>query len=144
MKKEYFNVQSNILFIKYAMDMLQLDNNAIDDIISRCDLPTKLKIIRSGILYNELYEYALCAFTGEPTNMKFMTVLDKEKYSKEYNKLYTTCPYLETLPEDEDMIVAGGFINIAVDNELSYEQFPSSDIDIFICGKNYGKYIRPY
>lgn len=54
-------------------------------------------------------------------------------HQKYYDKLFTACPYLKDMPQDEDMIVAGGFINIALDKQLKYKDYPTSDIDIFIC-----------
>lgn len=57
----------------------------------------------------------------------------------EYSKLFTECPILTKLPHLphlDNIIVAGGFINIALDDCLEYENFPTSDIDIFVVGKN--------
>ena len=53
-----------------------------------------------------------------------------------YKKLFKECPFLENMPELENTIVAGGIINVALDNELDYISFPTSDIDIFVAGPN--------
>ena len=51
---------------------------------------------------------------------------------KLYTKLYNACPYLKNIPLHNGTIVAGGFINLALDDTLKYEDYPTSDIDIFV------------
>lgn len=79
------------------------------------------------------YMYAVKLFQKKNIPMECLC----EEYSEEvYQKLYTECPYLADFPHFDNVIVAGGFINIALDSSLKYSDFPTSDIDIFICNEN--------
>lgn len=51
-----------------------------------------------------------------------------------YMKLFVECPFLKNFPVLRNTIIAGGFINIAIDDDLSYTDFKTSDIDIFVTG----------
>lgn len=53
-----------------------------------------------------------------------------------YDKLFEECPLLKQFPYQDNIIIAGGFINIAMDDMLRYSDFPTSDIDVFICNVN--------
>jgi hypothetical protein len=58
-----------------------------------------------------------------------------------YTKIYEECPILTKLPYSPDVIVAGGFINIGLDRQLEYQNYPNSDIDIFVTSKDARQYL---
>lgn len=53
-----------------------------------------------------------------------------------YDKLFGECPLIKDLPSLENTIIAGGFVNIAIDDDLYYMDFATSDIDLFVAGPN--------
>lgn len=61
-----------------------------------------------------------------------------------YNKIYHACPYLHQLPRSEQIIIAGGFINIGIDSQLNYDDLPTSDIDIFVTSYDAYKQVITY
>jgi hypothetical protein len=76
--------------------------------------------------------YMMNSVTKKPVDKKHMITLQHD--DPRYKKLYDECPILSNFPKLENTIVAGGSINIAMDNTLDYSNFPTSDIDIFVCG----------
>lgn len=50
------------------------------------------------------------------------------------DKLLNICPFIfdENFPWSDSMILAGGIINLVLDETLNPEDYPSSDIDIFV------------
>lgn len=79
------------------------------------------------------HAYAPALNLGKPLLLEYLHEVAKDHPA--YQKLFTECPYLRDLPQDQDLIVSGGFINIALDQTLDYKEFTTSDIDIFICGQ---------
>lgn len=72
-------------------------------------------------------------------NLKKIHMADFYEIPKEheaYEKLYNECFILRFFPHCDNIAIAGGFMNIALDKTLHYSDFPTSDIDIFICETN--------
>lgn len=82
--------------------------------------------------YDKEYMYSFKLMNNESIQPKYFTTKNKNDVC--YQKLYNECPYLKNFPALKNSIVAGGFINIAIDKDLNYNDYPTSDIDIFVCG----------
>lgn len=76
------------------------------------------------------------------TDDLMVTFPENEQNQGYYLKLYRECPMLRQLTQIDNIIVAGGFINIAMDRSLKYDQYPTSDIDIFVNKINTTETIR--
>lgn len=86
-------------------------------------------------LFNDINcQYSLKLMDEEMITSKYATII---KDSKKYEKLFAECSLIKKIPKLEHVIIAGGFVNIALDDNLHYDDFPNSDIDIFVCGKDH-------
>lgn len=108
--------------------MKSLDLPSRLNIYKKFDYDVQCHLIESNGDYECKYIYELCSFATiyGGYEIKF------PRHHAVYKKLYMECPYLKTLPQDTNIIVAGGFINIAIDDNLDYCDYPNSDIDIYI------------
>lgn len=78
--------------------------------------------------------YMMNIATKKPIDKKYMITLQHD--DMRYKKLYDACPIISNFPKLENTIIAGGIINIAMDTTLNYIDFPTNDIDIFVCGSS--------
>lgn len=109
----------------------KLDRLAKEQLYELFDLNDIINFAEGSHDINYLYAVRLMQKKNIP-----MECLYEEQSEEVYHKLYMECPYLADFPHFNNVIVAGGFINIALDSSLKYSDFPTSDIDIFICNEN--------
>lgn len=107
----------------------------VDDIFKNSDLLIRCKMFGKVKHLNLMHDIE-CEYMYELSEQHDGTQqhakIDVDK--NHYTKLFKECPFLQNLPKLENTIVAGGIVNIALDDKLSYDSFPTSDIDIFVTG----------
>lgn len=101
------------------------------DLLIRCKMYGNMK--RLNIVHDLDCEYMYELLEQHDGTKQYAKIDHNENH---YAKLFQECPFLQNLPKLENTIAAGGIVNIALDDNLSYETFQSSDIDIFVTGKN--------
>lgn len=118
------------------------DEYVLDKLISKCHWNDVVTMVKAELLKDKKYLYAKKVIMNEIINETDMIQLLPTENNDIYDKLFSECKYLKDFPNLKDVIVAGGFINIAIDPTLKYSDFSTSDIDIFICGKDYEKQLK--
>jgi len=110
----------------------KLSDDIIDNIYDNLDIGDCYNL--SHIDYNNARKRMIRyeKFKIENINIPKRLFIELPPNHPSYEKLYKECPMIKDFPEIEGVGIAGGFINIAVDHDLEYSKFPTSDIDIFI------------
>jgi hypothetical protein len=131
-KKEYIYIylSNNHKCLPHYIMFNLLDQHTRALIYQRLDLKSLTNLVTS--INDRDCIYAIELAMRQEITADDMICLDFDHQT--HLRLFEECPIITQLPKLYNMIIAGGFVNLACDMTLNYRDYPQSDIDLFVCG----------